>query len=122
MEKGTCSFEDGSVLNLEAKAAEGWEFSKWVIGSDEETETALEHIVNGDVEIKAVFTKVVPKPEPKPEPELEIKSEPDPEPKLEPDPEPEKKGKPETPPGLVGEPEVLGIPDDQSDPEELEEQ
>ena len=55
---GTHSYNDGSEVVLEAVAAEGWQFDKWVIDSDSIFNASTIINMTANITAKAVFTEI----------------------------------------------------------------
>jgi hypothetical protein len=47
----------GTEVTLTASPAEGWEFSKWVIGEEEVTDNPKAITIEGDTEVEAIFVE-----------------------------------------------------------------
>jgi uncharacterized protein YfaP (DUF2135 family) len=71
---GDHTYEQGTVVNISATAAEGWQFANWIgnvanAGSDSTTVT-----MTSDKTVRAIFMEVTPTPTPTPFVQVEITS------------------------------------------------
>lgn len=55
---GSHAYNDGESVNLSATAAEGWEFDKWIVGTDEFNTALITHTMTGHISATAIFVEI----------------------------------------------------------------
>jgi len=86
---GSHTYEENSLVNIEATPAEGWEFVEWQGTVVDPLSAVTQILIDDNKTVTAVF-QMLPEPEPEPETKTEpgLEPDPDPEPDSEPEPEP----------------------------------